>query len=194
MEQGRRVELNGKMLEIINALEDQNTRDAIWELAVRFKEKSDLDEKRFAKIKNQTLVIKERLREQERYSSKDSLTIKNPPFDARDSTNLFVNIQKFFKEFLKVDLYQSELKAYHNVSSRSELPDNLMPPVIIKFTKFAQKDLVYKQRKLLRDDAKNKFYSKNHLNGKFIYINERQPPIKTVIKKLCEEMGYITLS
>ena len=194
MEQSTRVELDGKMLEIINAVEDKNTRDAIRELAVRFKEKSELDEKRFAKLENLTRDINERLREQERYSSKDSVIIKNPPFDARDSTNLFVNIQKFFKEFLKVDVYESELKAYHILPSRSELPDNLMPSVIIRFIKFAQKDLVYKQRKLLRADAKNNFYPKNHLNGKFVYINERLPPIETLIKRLSEEMGYITSS
>ena len=35
---------------------------------------------------------------------------------------------------------------------------------------------------------------KNHLNGKFTYINERLPPIETLIKILCEEMGYITSS
>ena len=50
MEQSTRVELDGKMLEIINAVEDQNTRDVIRELAVIFKEKSELDEKRFAKV------------------------------------------------------------------------------------------------------------------------------------------------
>ena len=171
MEQSTRVELDDKMLEIINAVEDKNTRDAIKELAIRFKEKSELD-KRFAKLENRTRDKNERLREQERYSSKDSVIIKNPPFDARDLTNLFVKIQKFFKEFLKVDVYESELKSYHILPSRSELPDNLMPPVIIKLIKFAQRDLVYKQRKLLRADAKNNFYPKNHLNGKFIYINE----------------------
>ena len=191
MEQSTRVELDGKMLDIINAVE--NTRDAIRELAVRFKEKLELDEKRFANFENLMRDINERLREQERYSSKDSVTMKNPPFDTRDSTNLFVNIQKIFKEFLNIDVYESELQAYHILPSRSELPDNLMPPVIIKFIKFAQKDLVYKQRKL-RADPKNNFYPKNHLNGKFVYINKRLSPIETLIKRLCEEMGYITPS
>ena len=96
MEQSTRVELDDKMLKIINAVEDKNTRDAIRELAVRFKEKSQLDKNRFAKLENHTRDINERLREQERYSSKDSGNIKNPLFDARDSTNLFVNIQKNF--------------------------------------------------------------------------------------------------
>ena len=67
MEQSTRVELDDKMLEIIKAVEYRNTRDAIRELAVRFKEKSELDEKRFAKLENLTGEINERLREQERY-------------------------------------------------------------------------------------------------------------------------------
>ena len=54
--------------------------------------------------------------------------------------------------------------------------------------------LVYKQRKLLRADAKNNFNPKNQLNGKFIYIKERLSTIETLIKRLCEEMGYITSS
>ena len=76
MEQSTRVEMDGKMMEIINAVEDKNTREAIKELAVRFKEKSELDEKSFAKLENLTRDINERLREQERYSSKDSVIIK----------------------------------------------------------------------------------------------------------------------
>ena len=118
MEQSTRVELDGKMMEIINAVEDQNTREAIKELAVRFKERSEIDKKRFAKLNNLTGDINERFREQERYSSKDSVIIKNPPFDARNSTNLFVNIKKFSKEFLKIDVYESELKAFHILLSR----------------------------------------------------------------------------
>ena len=63
MEQSTRVELDVKMMEIINAVEDKNTREAIKELAVRFKEKSELDEKRVAKLENLTRDINERLRE-----------------------------------------------------------------------------------------------------------------------------------
>ena len=101
MKQSTRAELDGKMLEIITAVEDQNTREAIRELAVRFKEKSESDEKSFAKFEILKQDINERPREQKRYLSKDTVIIKNLPFDARDLTNLFVNIQKFFKEFLK---------------------------------------------------------------------------------------------
>ena len=76
MEQSTRIELDGKMLNIINAVENQKTRDAIMELAVRFNPKSELDEKRSANFENLTRDINLKLREQERYSSKDSVIIK----------------------------------------------------------------------------------------------------------------------
>ena len=100
-------------------------------------------QKKFAKLENLTRDINEQLRKKEQFSSKDSV-VKNPPFEARESINLFVNNQKFIREL-----------AYCLPACHSELPDNLMPPVIIKFIKVAQKDLVYEQRKILRAEAKN---------------------------------------
>ena len=55
-----------------------------------------------SKIKNLEKMqfdMNERLRAQERYTSKDCLIICNPPFDPRDSKNVLKNTLRFFAIF-----------------------------------------------------------------------------------------------
>ena len=186
------VDLDPELQNIIEAVQDEATKKALMDLAVRFRKKQIQDNERFDQIFNLYNDINDRLREQERYSSKDSLVIKNPPFNSRDSENLFMNLKTFFHEYLKLDLKEENLKAFHVLPTRRNLPDNLMPPVILKFIYFREKETAYRQRKLLKPDPKENYYPKNPINNKQIYLNERLPAIENMIKKYAEEKNYIT--
>ena len=52
---------------------------------------------RFDKLMTYCEELNERLREQEKYSGKDSVVILNPPFDAKDEKNLAQNVIWFCK-------------------------------------------------------------------------------------------------
>ena len=69
-----------------------------------------------SKIKNLEKMqfdMNERLRAQERYTSKDCLITCNPPFDPRDSKNVLKNTLRFFSDFLKINLTENRIKACH---------------------------------------------------------------------------------
>ena len=183
-------DLDPELQNIIDAVQDEANKKALMELAVRFRKTQIEDNERFDQIFDLYNGINERLREQERYSSKDSLVIKNPPFNSRDSENLFVNLKTFFHEYLKLDLKKENLKAFHVLPTRRNLPDNLMPPVIVNFIYFREKETAYRQRKLLKPDPKKNFYPKNPLNNKQFYLNERLPAIENMIKKCWREKLY----
>ena len=55
--------------------------------------------------------MNERLRAQERYTSKDCLNICNPPFDPRDSKNVLKNTLRFFSDFLNINLTENKIKS-----------------------------------------------------------------------------------
>ena len=179
---------------LIDGVKDENTKLVLQQMAVRFRNKEIQDEERFETLKNLYDDIENRLREQEKYSSKDSVIIRNPPFDARDSVKLFDNIKWFCKIYLKVDIVESDLKAYHILPSKNDLPNHLTPPVILKFVQFPKKDLVYRNRKYLKRDPKNNHNPTNPMNNKLIYLNERLPPIENLLKRFCDNLGYITSS
>ena len=163
-------------------------------MAVIFKENLIEDDVRYAHLQNLFADNKERVREQERYSSKDSLIINNPPFESRklETEFLFENIKNFCKNFLNYDIVESNLKPYHVLPTKRVLSGNLMPPVILKFVQFQVKDKVYKLGRLIKVDSKINHYPANHLIVKLIYINERLLPDKSMIKFATEDMSFVT--
>ena len=77
--------IDEKLQRLIDGVEEWNTKLVLQEMAVRFRNKEIQDEERFETFKNLNGDIENRLREQENYSSKDSVIIRNPPFDAQYS-------------------------------------------------------------------------------------------------------------
>ena len=55
--------------------------------------------------------LDQRLREQEPYSSKDSIIINNPPYNPRGDEKLISNTMNFFKTFLNIELEGASFKA-----------------------------------------------------------------------------------
>ena len=67
--------------------------------------------------KNQELKkqqeMNDRLRAQERYTSKDCAIICNPPFDSEDQRNVLKNTLIFFDKYLGIKLREDRIKACH---------------------------------------------------------------------------------
>ena len=73
--------------------------------------------------------MNDRLRQQEKYTRKDNVLIRNSPFDGRDEKLLGRNM-KFFVEFLKIECFdRGGSKALLYVPKRKPLPYKLMPTV-----------------------------------------------------------------
>ena len=101
-----------------------------------------------SKIKNLEKMqfdMNERLRAQERYTSKDCLIICNPPFDPRDSKNVLKNTLRFFSDFLKINL---RIKACHFLPGTAN--GDQYDSVICKFVYFDEKDRVFGARRKLK--------------------------------------------
>ena len=90
----------------------------------------------------------DRIRQLERYTSKNNLIIKNPPFNPRDNENLLKNILNFFKNYLKIDYIDGrhDLVAYH-ILPRDNWKTDILEPVIVRFVHFHHKDALYKNSK-----------------------------------------------
>ena len=98
---------------------------------------------------------------------------------------LISNTINFFKTLLNIELEGASFKACHLLPRKIQLPNGLMPAVIVKLVYFEEKIQVYSQRKLLKE-------KKNTLNGKNIYINVRIPPIESMLKSWTDHGNYLT--
>ena len=131
------------------------------------------------------LELEMRVREQERYTSKDSIIIDNPPFDPNvDNDALLELIVFFIKKFLRYKLEPSKIEACHILPGRAK-EKGLMASVIVKFLYFRDKNHIYANRRYLKGQ-------KNEINQKNIYVRERLPAMDAYIKKLAEGKGLIT--
>ena len=108
-------------------------------------------------LKKVTKNLNDRLRAQERYTSKDSIIIVNPTFDARKVNDVTAEALKFFQFFLKFHIPFENIKACHILPNTGNAMQ--LPSVICKFLYFDDKDNVYSKRWYL----KNK---KNPINRK----------------------------
>ena len=74
--------------------------------------------------------MQERLRAQERYSRKDTITMLNPPYDARNVRDVTMETLNFFKSFLGITVkYEGEKACHYLPGDTSIFP----PSVICKF-------------------------------------------------------------
>ena len=146
------------------------------------REKVEKQECEITGLKLEQLNIDTRLRAQERYTSKDSVLVWNPPFDARAVDYVTDAIIDLFRTSLKVNISRWGIKACHMYMGKY---GNNMPTIIGKFVYFDDKHAVYKARSNLK-------YQKNILNKRNIYITERLPDQEAIIKKAANDMDLIT--
>ena len=123
-------------------------------------------------LKKLTKNLNDRLRDQERYTKKDSIIIVNPPFDARKFNDMTADALKFFQTFLKIHIPSEKIKACHVLPNTGNAMQ--LPSVICKLLYFDDKNNVYSKRWHLK--KKN-----NPINRKNIYINEPLPEIENGI-------------
>ena len=124
----------------------------------------------------------ELLRAQERYTSKNSVLVWNPPFDARAVDDVTDAIIDFFRTSLKVNISRGGIKACHMYMGNY---GNNIPTINCKFVYFDDKHAVYKARRNLKNQ-------KNILSKRNIYITERLPEQEAIIKKAANDMDLIT--
>ena len=146
------------------------------------REKVEKQECEITGLKLKELNIDTRLQAQERYTSKDSVFVWNPPFDARAVDDVTDAIIDFFRISLKVNISRGGIKACHMYMGNY---GNNMPTIFCKFVYFDDKHAVYKARRNLK-------YQKNILNKRNIYITERLPEQEAIIKKAANDMDLIT--
>ena len=77
------------------------------------REKVEKQECEITGLKLKQLNIDTRLRAQERYTSKDSVLVWNPPFDARAVDDVTDAIIDFFRTSLKVNISRGGIKTCH---------------------------------------------------------------------------------
>ena len=126
--------------------------------------------------------INDRLRAQERYTSKDCVIICNPPFDSRDIRNVLRNTLKFFENFVNINL-ENRIKACHILpgTAANGCPES----VICKFVYFDEKYRVFGAKRKLKK-------IKSPLNNLNIYFNERLPENEAEINSEAKKLGMIT--
>ena len=128
-------------------------------------------------LKLKQLNIDTRLRAQERYKSKASALVWNPPFDGRAVDDVTDAIIDFFRTSLKVIISRGGIKACHMYMGN--YGEN-MPTINCKFVYFDNKHAVYKAMRNLK-------YQKNILNKRNIYITKRLPEQEAIIRKAAND-------
>ena len=145
--------------------------------------KNEAYERELSEIKETQGNMQERLRAQERYSRKDSVFVKNPPFDARNVPDVTFETIRFFKSYLETNIHYDRIKACHIIPNSGG--KGLTPTVICKFIYFADKDKIFSKRRLLRK-------KQNFINKKNIYINEVLPEKEAEIQQAAADRDMIT--
>ena len=145
--------------------------------------KNKQQENKIKNLEKMQFDMNERLRAQERYTSKDCLIICNPPFDPRDSKNVLKNNLRFFSDFLKINLTENRIKACHILPGTAN--GDQYDSVICKFVYFDEKDRVFGARRKLKT-------AKNSLNKKPIFLNERLPKFEAELRAEANRQGFIT--
>ena len=132
---------------------DQKLNDMETELLF-LREKVDKQEYEVTGLKLKQSNIDTRLRAEERFTSKDSVLVWNPPFNASAVDDVMFAIIDFFRTSLKIISSRGGIKACHMYMRNY---GNNMPTIICKFVYFDDKPAVYKAWRNLN-------YQKNILN------------------------------
>lgn len=167
----------GKVKEFLTLLLDEHDRSKA-ELLTLIHEK----DQQILDLQNEVTNIELRVRQQERYSSKDCLIFTNPPI-ASPNDDIPSVMCSFLKQFLNWDTNPGNFKACHYLGKWRT--DKHPPAVIIKFIYFSEKDAIYGRRTWLSKKM-------NPFNEKPIFIKERLAKYDLETKLHAESQGLIT--
>ena len=143
-------------------VDDVSTRHAIQQVYDEVVTDKKETEKEVTDLRNVVHVINERLRDTERFLSKNCFITKNPAIDARENANFLRKLLKFFKLDLKINSISKEkLKAYHILRGYEKLSRKVMPSNFCKICE--DKNTVYKaQKKIILKTKSNKRFDDIH--------------------------------
>ena len=128
------VRMDAKLLQLVETIQDESTKQVVSTIISELKKTQSEVSVLFKNIKDFCSELEMRVREQERYTSKDSIIIDNPPFvpNVDDDALLELIVFFFIKKFLRYELEPSKIKACHILPGRAE-EKGLMASVIAKF-------------------------------------------------------------
>ena len=94
--------MDAKLLQLVETIQDESTKQVVSTIISELKKTQSEVSVQFKNIKDFCSELEMRVREQERYTSKDSIIIDNPPFDPNlDDDALLELIVFFIKKFLR---------------------------------------------------------------------------------------------
>ena len=157
--------MDAKLLQLVETIKDESTKHVVSTIISELKKTQNEVSMQFKKIEDFCSELEMRVREQERYTSKDSIIVDNPPFDPNvDDDALLELIVFFIKTFLRYELEPSKIKGCHILPGCVE-EKGLMASVIVKFLYFPDKNQIYASRRYLKGQ-------KNEINQKNIFVRE----------------------
>ena len=167
------------------------TKEAVQAVLDRLVDHERQTDERFADLADFTERLDSRLREQERYTRKNSVIIDNPPFDAAKPTaKLLPKFLEFLNKLYKlcdVTITESRLTAFHILPGPEKMPADITPSVIVSFTHFRGKDEVYKNRRMLK-------HMFNSINNRKVWMKETLPPLDSFVETLARSRKLIAVT
>ncbi len=131
--------------EIIESLQSKNVDSEIINALSILKKGNDSKETRIRSLENEIEDIKKRVLEVERYNSKDSLIVVNPPINSAE--NISGQVLQFLNEHLRTNIRPADLVACPPLGRYVNA--NNPPAVIITFIYFAATHLLWARKAFL---------------------------------------------
>jgi hypothetical protein len=183
----RRGSTDNQLMEVIDTITETNpdVGHALSNLLDRLHLQNKLivaQNQTISELQNGVHSLERRMLEQERYSSKDCIIIRNLPITSFES-NVADAVAKFLKHALDLNISPQRFKACHFLGKLTDL--NNPPMVIVKFIYFADKDVVWRTKMHLKTYL-------NFNNNKPVFLMERLPAADLEVKRHAESQGLIT--
>ena len=163
----------------LNQLEEGNVKQLLQHLFDELENKG----KRISFLEQKVVDLEDRIHEQERYSSKDTLIFENAPICNDKNYPLAEQMCDFLKDYLNFETCPGNFKACHPLGPWKS--GKFAPAIIIKFIYFGEKSEIYKRKSWLSKCV-------NPTNKSPIYIKERLPKTDVAIKQHAESLNLIT--
>ena len=166
------------LLKFIQSLEN----DKLSSILLKFNEIIQERDSEITLLRNKVADLEARVIEQEIYSSKNCLIIKNLPIEDRNAP-LSHQVCQFFQKFLNHETRPNNFKACHYLG---KWQSNTCPPAVIaKFLFFDEKNELLGRKSWLSRKT-------NQCNGYPIYIKERLPRHQKEILDFAKAENTIT--
>ena len=122
----------------LNQLEEGNIKQLLQHLFDELENKG----KRISFLEQKVVELEDRIHEQERYSSKDTLIFETAPIYNDKNYPLAEQMCDFLKDYLSFETCPGNFKACHPLGPWKS--GNYAPAIIIKFIYFGEKSEIYK--------------------------------------------------